>query len=409
MKRLFEQSKFDTPSAAPASTFAETERYPHTGLPASISRLTSDLVDVVSIDHNFICSPYSIEAALSMVLLGARNKTADELAQALHVSCLSVTTTEELQDVFRDTFSQNRSGMTQRQDLWLDKKTPFYNDYIKLLHDVFRANSTVLDFNNTVAVVKQINDEVNEFTHGKVPALLSLADIRSVQGFFPAILTNMLFHKGSWAQAFDPSKTYTGPFWLTNNETVPVQYMTKQGTFKYLQGSNCEYLALPYADCDAHFVCVLPLASHHWRPTVSQVYSSIRRMDWKNLIASIEPTEDVTVTLPKFKMTQSPISLVPKLSELGIVSAFDEELANFSGMTPIPNYYISNVLHAAGIEIDEMGSEAGAATAVMMRLCIVSDKREFSANRPFAFFIIGGDGTVYFSGRLCDPSGPECS
>jgi len=397
-----------TPSISVSLEEPVVQRSPHNGIPAAISRLASDFVNTVPTDQNFVFSPFSIHAAMSMVLFGARGETGQELISALHLSSLAAESIDSAREKFKNTFALDRSGMKQRQDIWLDRNTSFHQSYIDVVSEVFRASTGVLDFSDAKAVADHINNEVNMFTNGKVPVLLSVQDIQSIQGFFPAILTNMLFHKGSWEQSFRPENTHEAQFYTHSHLSRPTTFMESKGTYKYMKVPGATFLVLPYADSDSFFVCVLPENTGVW-PDLSCTYRIVLRMDWKNAVANMKPVDDMKVILPKFRMTQPPISIAPKLKELGVLKAFDGNAADFSAMTPAPKYCVSDVLHAAGIEINEEGSEAGAATAVMMRsLCLETKPKEFVANRPFLFFIVGGDGAVYFSGRLCDPSGSEC-
>jgi serpin B len=260
----------------------------------------------------------------------------------------------------------------------------------------YDAGVKVLDLKgDPLGATRTINAWVAAKTRDKI---LDLIPEGAISPSTPLVLTNALYFYGSWKAKFSPSSTREGTFYAPRGE-VTAQMMNDLRSLRYGEGDGYQIIDLPYAGDHVAMTIVLPAAGRF-----SEIRSSLSESHFASMRSSMEPT-GVRLTLPKFRFTWGTSSLRDSLMAMGMVDAFDGGRADFSGIFGTRSLYIDDVLHQALIGIDESGTEAAAATAVVTRgTSVVADPREFKADRPFLVFIRDDAGALLFAGQVVDPT-----
>ena len=291
--------------------------------------------------------------------------------------------------------------------LWGQKDYPFLESFITLNKDFYHAGLENVDFvRETEKARRKINAWVENKTQDKIKDLIPPGALDAMTRL---VLTNAIYFKGDWAEQFDKKQTQDAPFYITHNKTVQSPLMHRRGDYKYGEhvstqhdgGVKVQILELPYKGYELSMVVLLPeqgSIGHFEEDLPVEMLKS-----WTSGLRSRE----VVVYLPKFKMA-SQFSLSKTLTAMGMPDAFDPGAADFFGMTGDKELFISDVLHKAFVEVNEEGTEAAAATGVMMSLSSSLDIEEppvFRADRPFVFLIKDNNtGSILFVGRVMDPT-----
>ncbi|KAL6045092.1 SERPIN domain-containing protein [Balamuthia mandrillaris] len=386
---------------------------------------------------NVFFSPFSISVALAMTFAGARGRSADEMAKVLHFPSESVH-----QDFARYLTSLTASAsegvkLLLGNALWLQQNYPVEETFLKLT-ELYHAEANNLDFGQSEKARQTINQWVAQQTQDKIKDLIPSGVLDEQTKM---VLTNAIYFKGTWQYTFPNDRTKKEDFFLLEDKEkleVDMMHLPKQ-RLAYAQNEEKGYevLQLPYKGNDVSMVIVLP--SDHSKDRLSSLRQPNSLAEILSSLSSLQKSE-VQVTLPKFSTTHS-ISLSKALSSLGMPHPFSDD-ADFSGMTSDPyvlffcfhfslslslslslsrflsllpslplllysvGLKIAEVLHKAFVEVNEEGTEAAAATAVVMRARCMVLKREihFVADHPFLFFIYHQPlDSILFLGTMLDP------
>jgi serpin B len=277
--------------------------------------------------------------------------------------------------------------------------------YLKLLKDNFDAPLEPLDFTKDPAgAANYINGWVAKQTRERIRNLIPP---NALDKDTRLVLANAIYLKAPWAEEFKQNATQPAPFHLLGGQSADVPMMTRQDSFGYAKRDGFAAIGLPYAGSDLQFLVLLPDTAAGL-PNLESKLTAELLMDCARLKG-----EEIILYLPKFKLEPPLFALRKTLETLGMESAFDvpQGSANFDAIAPRrPNdyLYISNVFHKTFIEVDEKGTEAAAATAVvMMRATAHFDQprpMEVRIDRPFLFAIQHRpSGACLFLGRVTDP------
>ena len=351
---------------------------------------------------NLFFSPYSLSTALAMTCAGARGDTEKQMAATLRFSLGP----EELHPAFADlsarlarTQKEGKAQWTAANSIWPQQQYPFLPEYVALLEKDYGVAVTPLDFGDPEAARARINGWVEEKTRDKIRNLIQPGFINALTRL---VLVNAIYFKGTWAVPFNPIATSDAPFHTAPDRTVQAPMMARKLKCAYAHFPELDLVELPYAGGDVAMLILLPAATDGLR-ALEQQLTADRLGAWRDGMGEY----DVQVTLPRFRMT-SAFQLNDTLSAMGMPDAFDDQLADFSGMDGRPNWlYIGAVLHKAFVEVNEEGTEAAAATAVVMQPRALPPGRpvEFTADHPFVFLIVERrTGSILFMGRLADPT-----
>jgi serpin B len=345
---------------------------------------------------NIFISPFSISTALAMTYTGAQGETEKQMAQTLHFTLP--------QKPLHQSFSSMQAGLQNSKGyelaianrLWGQKGFPFLPDFLKFIDTHYQGGFEAVDYRqDPQGVLKIINQWVEVKTKEKIKDLLSDQDITSLTRL---VLTNAIYFKGSWQTQFKPQNTIQAPFYLEDGKTVPTSLMSQTDKFNYLDANTFEALELPYSGDRLSMLVLLPQKGTELGK-LEQMLTLENLRAWRSSMQEM----NMRVFLPKFK-TESRFLLNDPLIALGMKDAFDEKLADFSAIMGKKDLYISKVIHKAFVDVNEEGTEAAAATAVVMALKSMPLELVFRADHPFIFAILDKQsGSVLFLGRLMKP------
>ena len=358
-------------------------------------------------DENLIFSPYSISVALAMAQAGAKDNTLQQMNAVLRFS-LPV---EDLHPAFNAlqlelNNRENNDYEEGKKDfelnivnsIWGEKTYTFLPGYLDLLAKNYGTGLRLADFIQQADTSrKEINQWVSDQTNDRIQDLLPENSITELTRL---VLTNAIYFKAGWLHQFDPGMTQNGVFTLLNGEDVQVPMMHQTETFGYAREDGYQLISLPYEGNKLSMLIILPDENNF-----TQVEKAMSGLDVQNLVSSISFAQ-LDLSMPKFKI-ESSIGLADHLNAMGMKDAFIPGIADFSGMDGTHDLYISAVQHKAFIEVDETGTEAAAATAVVVGIesMPIDEPLKVNIDRPFIFIIVDNKtGSVLFLGRVINPA-----
>ncbi|MBA7641840.1 hypothetical protein ES703_49525 [subsurface metagenome] len=325
-------------------------------------------------EGNLFLSPYSISTALAMTFSGARGATEKQMAQVLHFtlgqrrlhSTFSGLETQ-LKDYVKEGIELNIANA-----LWLQTGYNFLKDFLELTEEHYDAGLNHVDFaKDREAARKKINIWVEQKTNNRIQKLIKPDMINTLTRL---VLTNAIYFKGEWKSQFEEELTQEDPFYITPEITVSVPMMNQEERYKYFESDELQVLEVPYKGDDLSMVILLPIKKDGLTELEDSVNTN-RFREWMNALA----WRQVTVFFPKFTMT-----------------------------CEFKLKFISEVVHKAFVDVSEEGTEAAAATGVMMEYIseqLLLPPAVFRADHPFIFVIRDNhSGSILFIGRVVDPS-----
>ncbi|XP_051871732.1 leukocyte elastase inhibitor-like [Pristis pectinata] len=353
---------------------------------------------------NIFFSPFSITTALAMVYLGAKNNTASQMAKALHFDHVG-----DLQSAFQKMqLEVNRADVSYllkvANRMYGEKTYHFLDEFCKSCKNFHGAGLSAVDFRTSADEARQeINKWVEEQTKGKIQDLLASGTVGSDTRL---VLVNAIYFKGSWAAKFDEQYTEEMPFRLNKNESKPVKMMYQKDKFRicHIPEVNIKILELPYVEKDMSMIILLPddiMDDATGLKKLEQTLTLEKLQEWTLQTQMQKIT--VSVHLPRFKMEDN-FELSSALSSLGITDLFDSSRADLSAISAARDLCVSKVVHKSFVEVNEEGTEAAAATAVVAVLCSLQFEEVFTADHPFLFFIRHNKtNSILFFGRYTCP------
>ncbi|MCY3017687.1 MAG: serpin family protein [Planctomycetota bacterium] len=353
---------------------------------------------------NLFFSPNSIETALAMTCAGARGETAAQMAKVLHLPAKDDALHKHfgafLKELNADKGADGKPRSFQlsaANALWGQKGYAFLPEFLDLTKTCYGAGLSELDFRTNAEGARQtINAWVEKETKDKIKDLIAPGVLSSMTRL---VLTNAVYFKGTWADQFQPAATKDQPFLLGGAEQVDCPMMHRKGGYGYKEGDGFMALQLPYQGGELSMIVLLPNAMDGLPKLEKDLTSA-------NLAAWLRGFQhgDVAVTLPRFKVTAA-FMLGDALQALGMSDAFTAAAADFSGMDGKRDFSISAVIHKAFVDVNEEGTEAAAATAVVMKgRAAPQQPKVFRADHPFVFLIRHEtSGAILFMGRLANP------
>ena len=364
-------------------------------------------------EGNLFYSPFSISQALAMTSAGARGETQRQMADTLHYRLPQSSLHPAFNVLDRTLASRGQApGGTPNNDgetgqyfrlnianaVWGQEGFQFLPDFLDVLAENYGAGMMVSDFACAPDEARvRINDWVAEETEGKIKDLLPPGALdRSTR----LVLTNAIYFNASWHWPFSRSNTRVRPFHLAGGGTVDVPMMTETyRDYGYARGDGYQVVDVPYSWGEMSMTILLPDQG----TTLEALEGSLDSDLLDQIVDGIE-TDYVTLTIPLFEF-ESEFNLGDTLAGMGMPDAFDDR-ADFSGMTGSKDLGISRVVHKAYVSVDEMGTEAAAATGVVTAASGPSKEPiAVTVDRPFIFLIRDiGTGTVLFLGRVSNPN-----
>jgi serpin B len=349
---------------------------------------------------NLFFSPHSISLALAMTYAGARGNTATQMASALHYTLPQAQLHPAFNALDQALMSRGKTAkapngvpfrLNVANSVWGAPQTHFVPAFLDTLAESYGAGIRLTDFaRDPEAARKSINAWVAGQTADKIQELLTQGTID--QGT-RMVLVNAIYFNAAWQTPFDAKATQAGTFHGANGD-VPAQLMSEVVEAPYAEGEGWQAVSLPYDGNELSFVAILPsdLAKFEAGFTGEQA----------NQIASSLSTAGVTLKLPKFKIPGASFSLKTALEARGMTDAFSSDLADYSGMADKERLFLTDVVHQAFVSVDEKGTEAAAATAVIAAGTAAPSKQvTLTLDKPFLFFVRDdATGAVLFLGRV---------
>jgi serpin B len=374
-------------------------------------------------NENLCVSPYSIESALAMTFAGADDDTRAEMARVLHFASDSSTVApsfaalqhslEEMSVKTAELTKKSREfgGPTEpitlniANRLFAEKDYDFRQDFLSLVKQNYGAAFEAMDFTaNPAGAAQHINKWVADQTRDKIRDLIPENALNKLTRL---VLANALYLKAPWTDAFSAKATQPESFHVRGGAPTNVPMMRKTARFGYAKRQGFSAISVPYIGDDLQFLVLLPDEVNGLHTVESKLTADILAE-----CARLE-AQDIDLHLPKFKLEPPTIALAETLQALGMKTSFDipQGSANFDKMAPRkPNdyLYISNVFHKTFMAVDEKGTEAAAATAVvMMRATAMARPKpplEVKVDRPFVYAVQHvPSGLCLFLGRVTDP------
>lgn len=352
-------------------------------------------------EGNVFFSPYSISTALAMTYEGAKGKTAEEMQKVLHFPKAAKARREGFLALYNEINGEGKKyELSTANALWAQKDYAFLKKYFETVEKHYKGNVTNLDFVHETEPSRQlINKWVEDNTKEKIKDLIPQGSIDKKTRL---VLTNAVYFKGNWAKQFDKEKTKEQDFKI-GSSVVKAQMMQLTGEsakFNYAENDVMQMLELPYDGKELSMLILLPKNS---LSDLEDIISDEKLTGWKNSLVE----ERVNVYIPRFKF-ETKYFMVKTLKGMGLSAAFSDD-ADFSGMTGTKDLCISDVIHQAFVDVNEEGTEAAAATGVivMKMTCIRPDMTKiFRADHPFSFLIQQKNtGNILFMGRVNNPTG----
>lgn len=397
-----------TPTTSPPITTAGGALEAEKSVVEANNRFAFDLYSKLRTDphyyeRNLFYSPISMSSALAITYEGARGTTADEIQAAFHFPMDAVTR--------REGFASLYAGMNQQQNqyvlhianaLWAEKTYAFLPDYTRTGKQYYNANVTNLDFitkpeESRVTINRWVEDQTNSKIRDLIPS-------GTIDPLTRLVITNAVYFYGTWVKQFDKNLTVEAEFMVAPGKLTRVQMMERSDAdsiFNYTETDSLQVLEMEYTHGTGKalsMIAILPKGNN--LAVVEESLSLQNLSEWRS---QFERTR-VNVYFPKIKL-ETKYSMADTLAAMGMPTAFTTA-ADFSGMDGTRNLQISDVIHQAYVDVNEEGTEAAAATAVVIKLTSIEVVPEFRADHPFVFLIQDTEtGNILFIGRIMNPSG----
>jgi len=350
---------------------------------------------------NIFFSPYSILTALAMTYEGARGKTAEEIQSVLRFSKDDNARRSSIAAICNRLNQQDaKYKLHTANALWVQKEYQLRSGFLEIIEKYFFGKATTVDFAGAVEEARQmINHWVENQTNGKIKDLFPQGSLSSLSRL---VLTNAIYFKGTWVKQFDKEGTTKKEFRVKPGFSVQVPMMCrtdKKAWCNYTETKDLQLLEMLYEGQALSMLILLPRKDDLTSLEKMLALENLSR--WKSMLR----TERVNVFLPKFTFN-SRYSMNEELKKRGLLSAFNPNAADFSGIDGTKNLFVDTVIHQAFVDVNEEGTEAAAATRVDLTTSAGGfPKIWFLANHPFLFLIQErATGIILFIGRVVNPS-----
>ncbi|XP_029999567.1 alpha-1-antitrypsin-like protein CM55-MS [Sphaeramia orbicularis] len=342
---------------------------------------------------NIFFSPASVSVALAALSVGARGETHEQLFSGLGFNS-SLLTQTDVDQAFHSLLNNNGSqeDASQGTAVFVDDQFKTQPEFLDVLKQSYFADGFTVDFTQSTESANTINKYVKEKTRGKINKLVDSLDENTVM-----FLLSYIYYKGKWASRFDPQLTREDEFTVNENTKVSVQMMNKEGGFdiSYDREISTKVLHLHFTNSYS-MLLLLP----NDMATLERVISPSHVHKW----LSERFSREINIFIPKFSIKTS-YSLKDMLSQMGMTDMFSDQ-ADLSGISEEQNLVVSEVVHQASLDIDEVGGSAAAATGVVVEARSHPPSiLVWKFNRPFMVLIIERNTTdILFMGKITNPT-----
>lgn len=350
-------------------------------------------------EGNVFISPYSITSALAMTYAGADGNTAKEMADVLSIASIENPHEQYLQ--LRKKLEATKSvKLHVANSLWPQKGYTFLKKYLSFTKEKYDVSITPVDYKKKTDKARiQINKWVSEKTMEKIPELIPSGTLNALTKM---VLVNAIYFKGDWDKPFKKSATTTESFYKLDGSSVKTKLMFKNEKFNYKEELGLQIVEMPYTDENISMVVLLP----NKKDGIKDLEKALTTENLQKWTSGLSQRK-LNLHFPKFTL-ESGFLMGKKLAEMGMGSAFSPGSADFSKMDGKKNnLFIGDVIHKTFIAVDEEGTEAAGATAVVMRAYATRPEEvpAFRADHPFLYLIMErSTNTVLFLGRFSEPT-----
>jgi serpin B len=347
---------------------------------------------------NISFSPYSISTALAMTYAGARGQTQQQMKETLHFTLPDSTLHQAFAKLQKQLITDKSSGYEfySADALWGQKGEKILPEFLKSA-ELYGAGMRLVDFKAKSEEARHtINRWVEDNTKKKIKDLIPPGGVTPLSRL---VLTNAVYFKGKWDKEFNKDNTGSQDFWVTDKRKISVPFMhLDEEYFVYYSDKDLQAIELPYKGGAISMLVLLPAEK--------QGLSRVENLLTREKLATIESGLrrcSVELSLPKFKLEWE-LSMNKTLAQLGIRAAFSRN-ADFSGINGKQDWFISDVFHKAFVIVNEEGTEAAAATGVVMAAkALPLMPLVFRADHPFIFIIKDNRSqSILFMGRVMNP------
>jgi serine protease inhibitor len=350
------------------------------------------LQEVATADSNVFLSPLSVSLALGMTMNGAAGTTLDGMKQALNFGPLTM---PEINSGYRSLLTLLRgldagTQLSIANSIWFDAAFPARQSFLDATRDAFDAEVRAVALGNP-ATVGLINNWVRDATRGKIPTIIDAISPQDVM-----FLINAIFFKGDWRHRFRASDTESRPFYATDGmQMVPM--MKRTGSVALGGGAYHTMGELQYGNGAFAMTVLMPRADVAL--DIHALTDSLTVGRWAQWTGGLSEQSNIDVFLPRLRLEYER-SLSDDLSALGMAEAFQDGVADFSGLfAGDARPFISDVRHKTFVDVNEEGTTAAAATAVTIG--VTSAPPSLRVDRPFIVVLRERlSGTILFVGKM---------
>lgn len=363
------------------------------------NEFTFDLYDQINDkEENVFFSPYSISSALAMTYNGARGKTKEEMAEVLNFGQSRWKLSENYSGLNKHIkgLSSDKIQLNIANSIWGQQDYSFEKYFLELNKKHYGAGIKQVNFKeNHKAIRKEINKWVEEKTNQKIKDLIKPNVLDHMTRM---VLVNAIYFNGKWEHPFKKENTFEDKFYIYSKCETKTEFMYQKLSLQYHEDDIAQVVEIPYSGKTLSMMVILPKEKYGMEKLESYLDNKL----YKNYNKSLS-TYKVELTFPKFELKDD-YQLNDPLKNMGMKRAFGEG-ADFSGMTGSKDLFINNVVHKTYVKVNEEGTEAAAATGVVMRkTSAIMETKEFKADHPFIFIIKDNkNDTILFMGRIMNP------
>jgi serpin B len=348
-------------------------------------------------EGNLFLSPYSVSTAFAMTYAGARGDTAAQMAKALHITLDQPKLPPALAELaarLKGDGKKRDFELTVANALWGQKGAGFLPEFLELNRTFYGAGLQKVDFVRAAEEArKTINAWTEKQTQGRIKDLLQPGTVNPATRL---VLTNAVYFKAAWDSPFYKKATRVQPFRVSADRTVKVPMMRHTIVFRYLEDDQLQAVELPYKGKEVSMLILLPRKADG----LAELEGQLTHANLGKWLSGMRRAI-VSVSLPRFEVTGE-FSLKQVLSDMGMPLAFTARAADFSGMESAHQFFLQNAVHKTFVRVDEEGTEAAGATAVLVGAG--GFPKAFRADHPFLFLVRDNrSGSVLFLGRVVEP------
>lgn len=347
---------------------------------------------------NVFFSPYSISSALAMTYTGADGVTQKEMAEVFHFledKKMLSKHFSQLNTQF-EKYAEEKIQLNIANSLWCQQDYQFRKAFLDINRTYYNAGIHNVNFRDDYKQIRNdINTWVEDKTENKIKDLIKRGMLDNMTRL---VLVNAIYFKGMWEHPFKEKDTREDTFYLYSTCKTQAKFMNKTLSLNYYEDGVAQVVEIPYSGEKLSMMVILPKKKYGMEELESRLSQDL----YRTYLGSMH-TKKVDLSLPKFTVNAE-YELSKVLKEMGMKSAFGEG-ADFSEMTGNKDLFINNIVHKSFVDVNEEGTEAAAATGVVMRkTSAIMETVEFKADHPFIFLIKDREtNSILFMGRLMNP------